>query len=479
METPKSLKIFMLHGALLMMGYISIRYSLALFLQENHISTSESFTIVSTAFALQVLCGFFWGILLKYTNNPAHDRLAIIGGCMAVFGMLCISYFSSFCSVIILGIAIYIVGMSLYLVNFQSLVNAHTENEELRTVFNQKVFLFINSGALLGLFAGSWIMSFVSFWFPNARYPLLYLVSGIAILLALRLLANHRSELITIQETSDDAKLKDKNWPILFGAIMVGIVYLLIDLPTVARVFIITVFIACFVWQFKFSKLTRQERFKLAMIVTGNLSYRVSIIVLYVSFSVYINSISIADGLGNTMPALFFYMFDPVANLMMGTVIIHYLDRLFGKKDSSHTIIGTFLLALAFMIPLIGSFFSGNTYSIPVLAIILTIMLFGAGEFLIAPSLCAQISSLAKKPSDIRYYQGLNQLSSAAGLVTGFYIISTTVSSAKNPPLLNNIQLYTCQSLLLLTIFVTMCAFLGYQRYFTKNTKTAKGVCHG
>lgn len=473
METPKSLKIFMLHGALLMMGYISIRYSLALFLQENSISTSESFTIVSTAFALQVLCGFFWGILLKYTKNLSHDRLAIIGGCLAVFGMLSISYFSAFRSVILLGIALFVVGISLYLVNFQALVNAHTSDERLRTAYNQRVFLFVNTGALIGLFAGSWTMSLVSFWFPNARYPLLYLVSTIAILLALRLLVNHRSDIIKIEDKGDEAKLKNKNWPVLFGVLMVASVYLLLDFPLLARVLTVLIFIIFFSALFKLNRLTHQECVKLAMIIAGNLSYRVSIIVIYVSFSVYINHISVEDGIGKSMPGLFFYMFDPVANLAMGMVFVRYLDRLFGAKDYTHTLIGTFLLGLAFLIPLAGSLVSGSTYSIPVFAIIMTITLFGAGEFLIAPSLCAQISSLAKKPADIRYYQGVMQLSSAAGLVVGFYTISTTVTSPSHPALLNNIQLYTCQSLLLMAIFVTMCALVTYQRYSTKE------VCHG
>ncbi len=124
MSTPKSLKIFMMHSALLMVGYISIRYSLALFLTRNNITIDDSFTIVTSAFAIQVLFGFFWGYILKKIPSPNHNRLVIIGGFISVAGAFIISTLYYFQFMLFFGIATYIVGISLYLVNFQALTNA-------------------------------------------------------------------------------------------------------------------------------------------------------------------------------------------------------------------------------------------------------------------------------------------------------------------------------------------------------------------
>jgi len=480
-STPKSLKIFMLHSALLMVGYVSIRYSLALFLTRNNIPVDDSFTIVTSAFAIQVLFCFFWGYILKKIPSPNHNRLVVIGGFISVAGAFIISTLYYFEFMLIFGIATYIVGISLYIVNFQALTNAYPVDDQTRTYFNQQIFIWTNSGALLGLLIGSWLTAFVAEWFPQAQYPVLYLLSSLSILLSLHLLETNKDALTHIEDTDKKTFLffNNPNWLPLFIFLMIAVAFILIIAPTLTRVLVIGAFFIAFFWEAFYGKLNKDQQAKLWMAVAGNIAYRISIIVLYVGLSVFIDqtgSDSKVAGHSN-IPSLLFYMFDPVANILMGTIVIKYLQRFL--SNSSYIFIGTLLVGLAFLFPAAGSLIQGAVSSIPSLFIILAIIIFGSGEFFLAPALTAQMLSLAQQPSDLRYYSGLMQLCSAAGLILGYYIISTAASTATSPAWFTESQLCAWHGCLIITLSIFMMIASYFLKKSGKNNQNNQGALHG
>ncbi len=478
MSTPKSLKIFMMHSALLMVGYISIRYSLALFLTRNNITIDDSFTIVTSAFAIQVLFGFFWGYILKKIPSPNHNRLVIIGGFISVAGAFIISTLYYFQFMLFFGIATYIVGISLYLVNFQALTNAYPVDDQTRTYFNQQIFIWTNSGALLGLLVGSWLTSFVAEWFPQAQYPILYLLSCLSILLSLHLLETNKDDLTQIEDLDKKPFLmfRDPHWMLLFIIFMISVAFILLIAPIITRVLVLGSFILAFGWELFFRNLGTAQTAKLLMAVVGNIFYRISIIVLYVGLSVFIDQNGAGSKLAghSNIPSLFFYMFDPVANILMGTIVIKYLQRFL--SNSSYIFVGTMIIGVAFLLPAVGSLTEGSFNIVPSIFIIFAIIFFGAGEFFLAPALTAQMTSLAQRPSDLRYYSGLMQLCSAAGLILGYYIIATTTSGdGRSAPWLTESELCACHGCLLLIVSIMMIA----ASYFLKKSGKDKGALHG
>lgn len=454
METTKSLKIFMLHAAMMMVGYISIRYSLALFLSQNHLSINQSYTIVTSAFALQVLCGFFWGFILTKIPSPDHAKLVVIGGFMSTVGIFILSMLYYFESAILAGISLYVVGVSLYLVNFQALTNAHSNNDKTRTYFNQKIALYLNSGALCGLLIGAWLSSLLEQLFPSAEYPVLYLLSIISILFSLRLIDTNKDSLIQISCSLQKSSLKSTWWMPVVTFFMVLIAFLLLTEASFARIIILASFLIFFAREFCFGKLGFHGALRLLTASIGNLCYTISIVVLFVSFGVFISHSGISEGWGSKLPSLFFYMFDPIANILMGTLIVKYLQRLL--PSSSYILIGIFFLAIAFLLPMFSSLISNNFEHISAIAAVLVVMIFGTGEFFLVPALSSQISSLAKHPSDLRYYLGLMQLCSAAGLVIGYYVISLTTSTSSSAPSIGEIPLCAVQGCAFLAALVLM-----------------------
>jgi len=468
----------MMHSALLMVGYISIRYSLALFLTRNNITIDDSFTIVTSAFAIQVLFGFFWGYILKKIPSPNHNRLVIIGGFISVAGAFMISTLYYFQFMLFFGIATYIVGISLYLVNFQALTNAYPVDDQTRTYFNQQIFIWTNSGALLGLLVGSWLTSFVAEWFPQAQYPILYLLSCLSILLSLHLLETNKDDLTQIEDLDKKpfVMFRDPHWMFLFIIFMVSVAFVLLIAPTVTRILVLGSFVLAFGWELFFRNLGAAQTAKLLMAVVGNIFYRISIIVLYVGLSVFIDQNGAGSKLAghSNIPSLFFYMFDPVANILMGTIVIKYLQRFL--SNSSYIFVGTMIIGVAFLLPAVGSLTEGSFNIVPSIFIIFAIIFFGAGEFFLAPALTAQMTSLAQRPSDLRYYSGLMQLCSAAGLILGYYIIATTTSGdGRSAPWLTESELCACHGCLLLIVSIMMIA----ASYFLKKSGKDKGALHG
>lgn len=488
MDSSKSLKIFLIHAMVLMIGYTVIRYSLTLFLQQENESTFTSFGIATSALAMQVICSYFWSVILKYIKAPTYNQLVRHGGVMLVAGIMIVAMFHFWMTAIIIGIAVYVAGTSLYTVNLRALTNAHTDDPIARQRFNQRLFLCLNAGAMIGLFGGSALLQLIALWRPDVSYPLLYLTSCAAILAALKLLEAKKHLLYEIP-SSDKIILKSWFWFPLALLSMNAIVLFFLLHQNAIRILILTAFIITFAYFFLFRKDMKGKRRYMLMTISGNMVYKIALVTIYVGLTSFLHDPTRCQLLGHSVPPMFFYLFDPIANLLTGVFII-LLAREVEFDSRTLMVSGVCILFLAYILLWFAASpkfsFNDTILGKPYINIytfiffhsgwglMFIIACFGAGEYLVAPSVVSEICNMAPNKAAIRNYLGILELSSATGMVFGFYMISLTTKEGPLRHPLTTFQLYTWQLLLLGAVFATMFAF--YYHSELRQTKASDNV---
>jgi len=495
-ESTAGLKVMMIHAVIIMIGYVSIRYSLSLFLTTNHISVTKSFDITASAFAIQVLCGFFWSLILRESKATDHYRFVLVGGIMALVGTVFICAFYRSELALFFGISLYVVGISLYLINFQSLCNAYLVDQETRTRFNQQVFLCYNFGGFFGLIFSSWAISELSKYTASLplQYAILYVTSSFFIIISLQILKNKKSLLQTeeallsgksIQAVRDDmrafrlqsanATTQDGKRRIIKSFFTSSLVqasigmtigtFILLSHTLIAKILILSAFI--FFFSVEIFKLRTKSAHILQIIMasSANIGYRISFVIIYITLNIFIQNHGLDKSTMPHLTYLFFYAFDPIANILMGTLVLRYLKK--HLSTHAYLYLGTLVMGLSFLLPWLGQVWAHSTDSVPAISLIFAVVLFGVGEFLISPALSSQMIDLAEKPIEIRYYAGLTQLCAAAGIIIGYFIVYAMLNRdalsvyalVHTHRLLNEVKLCNVQGMILISAGALIVVF--------------------
>ena len=107
------------------------------------------------------------------------------------------------------------------------------------------------------------------------------------------------------------------------------------------------------------------------------------------------------------------------------------------------------------------------------------ITLFGLGEFLIVPTVIAQISSLAPSPKQIRSYIGILFLSTASGNFIAYYLMQLGFDSKAQTALNFSSETHLFSIMVVLLTIVSLIVFAtSFINYKQTDNVTLQGAPH-
>jgi len=422
-------------------AYIAVKCSITLFFKQHALSLENVLAIATSASCLYAISALGMGVL--FANTLPSMRLSLFSCLFSALGIFLLS--SPIASLSILGLSLFTVTSSLFLLNSNLSINALFDHTAERQKLNHIYQLVFNLGGLLGIIA----LSFVPL--PNLNY--LYSGCGMLLFLCSFLFLALKKQDSPFQVS--EASLFKTSMIIIIATLFI---YYLMNYPTLARLavifsFILSILAVCY--------LARKEQNKkyiqfIVLLLTCSAVYWISANILYSQFTLFLHEDVQNTLWGLPIPPFFTLLADPIGNLFFGWLIFQaYRKRTF----SSETLLSSGLVfsTLAFLLLSFALYLTPSQSKISFLWPLTMVMIFSAGEFLILTTLTSLVNDLITHEKKRGFFLGLLRLVNAFGASLSFYLMKWSLKTGyETMPLhTHNIQLYLTLGLLSLLALLT------------------------
>ncbi len=433
---------------LYMMGYITLKVSLSLFLKEAGYSSFSTYSIAAASLSLFALTSVIWGYLSS--RLPQKTSLIMVGAGLVAVGLGLMTFNKEFFT--LLAIAFFTTGGSLYSISFSLTINDHFDCVYSRQQGNQVFQWTLNASCIFGLLALSLLHSL-----DNLR--VLYLLAASSVSSAALLLIVKRKSLFARDKST-------KSNYIILSFSLVAIVascYLLLGYNLLTRYLTIIIFflvVSNLVWLLI---KTRDKGYLtyLFMLLLGGCIYRLSFAIFSMQLPIFLPTAVSTQLFGIKISPLALLILDPVANVSIGllTFLIYKRYALKAKTLISVSLLMNFL---AFAALSAGLGLTPGSEKLSLTYPVLAIFLYGGAEFILMTTLIAQISNLVKKRKLHGVFLRSEKITYAFSASVAYYLVKYSgLSSAKHlVSHSDNLHLFLSVAGLTLISFIGCCLYI-------------------
>lgn len=395
-------------NAIFIAGYIILKFPLAYILSHyGGYSLSRAYSLTTTATIAFAFCSLLFSVSFKEYHNQKHAIL--IGILLNLVAVLLLARHQ-----VLLGLAIYVVGASLYFFNFTLFINKQFSTCPARLQGNYITQICLNMGAVLGVVLFIFGLSHGTHFF---KYSIGLLAISFILLLA---------QYFLLEDQASSVK-QNVNFYILCLS-LVSIVVFLLNHAGVTRELVLSLFFIFIVMAIYQSQKFHEKGYFLfiMLILTVSLPFWICNTIVYNQFYVFLHQ-NIPSVAG--LPSAVIILLDPLANIVFGFFWTWYI------KDktihiSSNIIFSLFLIFIGFVILSILLYVQTiNTTFIIYPAI--TIILFSCAQFAIQPAMHSLLRDIIHNDQHMIFALGILRSIRALAAVLAFYWMNMTATSTR------------------------------------------------
>lgn len=442
-----SFKILLFAEFLLMIGYITLKISLALFLSKNGYTLDKAYSISTAALALFSICAVIWGHQSKYM--PSHKNMVMIG--TFIIGIAFVLTSIPIKQLQLLGIALFVMGGSLYSININLLVNNHFSCTVSRQQGNQALQWVLNAGCIFGVISLSFVPIKIS-------YQTLYMLSALFIFSSFLVLYFNHHNIVDKDELLEPTAKFKSSFLLNFLFMTVFVLWFLQDaeFTRFLTIFLFIVIIGYILW---------------LVITENNKNYLNFVIILllcsctyWIAFTIFSNQFSIfliddvkSNYFGYVISPLTVLFFDPLSNVLFGWIIYTtYKKYRFNEK---YMLMASLMLVSIAFGTLVYALSLTHVYAkINILWPIFCITLYGMAEFLLITTITAQISQFIANTNKRGFFIGTQRLCSAFCASIVYYLLRSTETTSNNL----HISLQLNEHLYTYVMIISLCSLMGF-----------------
>ncbi len=398
-----------------MVGYITLRSSLTLYLKSHDYSATEAFSLVTNTAILLAVCSFSWGFFSRFL--PSHERLVTSAVSFVAIGYALVC--SSHKNLLPLGLALCVVGSGLYFVNMNLLVNNKFDSSVSRQHGNHLYLMIYNLGGLVGL----------SGFFATTNIKSIYIFSIVSFFVAFNVI-------FFLKKPTIKKNTIENNY-IIFFLITIGLIllaYLLILYGTITRSLSLLLFSIAIFYVIYLSRKEKQPNYIsfIFMLLLCCTQYWLSTAILYSHFTLFLSE-HVNNTIGNKpISPMVYFISDPIANILMG-IITYKAYKRYNFAYYKLLSVGVLFVALAFACIVLPSYWCGLANKISFIWPIISIFMLGCSEFLLQSTLYSQVNNFASTLEKCAYFIGLLRFTSVFASSIAFYLMSATTSHSQAP----------------------------------------------
>lgn len=432
-------------------SYVSVRILLPVLLHSQGVSTNNAYALVVTFISVAAIMTIIWGRILSAAAFSLRGSQTLILLALAFNGLgllaLGTHHYLGF------GIAICASASPLFIVALYTQTNRLFLNNETATHKANNIQRFaLNLGALFGF-----LTYFLSFHYASA--PTAYLINATTIFVSVA------AAFIALRDIRIDFNVVTRYT--LYLLISAVVADLTLKYADDFRYVVLVVYIASLFYAYFLT--TRHE-------MSANKNFGLFLITLSTVFVYWLGSAMLSVHLPMFLaahakeahyatylsPALILVI-DPLANLVLGYPLANLYVKL---RTDTNTVLkhALLLISFAFFCFTIGvSLFDYHLFYFSSFVLILSLMSFGAAEFILITTAMSQINTLFKSARNTPFYLAIIRASSAFAASISYYIIadSKLVVSSFNLPYAQDYGPYFI--ILVISVVVTML-FCGIKR---------------
>lgn len=456
-------------------GIANVKLSIVLFLQAHHMPISLGFLIATSMAAMQLICMFSWPRLFKYIAPPSYASLISFGAGLSALSILLLYFYQTNISILTLSLTMFVVGNSLFLINIRTLVSLHDHSLKEKHHANQLFYLGMNVGGILGLLGSSAIMLGLEFFAAkHVSYQNVYLLNFFLLSIASFHMYKNRKTIINPPSEST-LSFSFIKFSTLTTSVFIVVWICLLE-TDLTRALVITLFLATLYFNIANRKTSGIPLVLFFSLLLTNIIFWVVLSIMYFQFCTFIHDYtSLSIGHYN-IPVFALYIFDPLACLIMGILIV-------STKFARGSPLFSFRMGFGFMMVTFAtvaySIISSYGQTVAIGWVILAVLLYGLGEFLIAPSIMAQLAAITPEKPQLRSLMGTLSLSTAMANILSFYVMKISYNNTTDirTSLNGDYSLFLSLALFLMGVWVIiyLVSFIKRIGEVRKNGRTING----
>ncbi|NCX93188.1 MAG: hypothetical protein EBX40_00720 [Gammaproteobacteria bacterium] len=425
----KSFFIIFISMVFFLAGTCNIRFSLVPFLESYGLNINQGFLLATTLAALQLVFAYLWPRLFRWITPPRYSDLIATGTLFSSIGLALLTLHTKHALLLSLGLSFFILGNSLFLLNARTLVNFHATEESERQRINQVTYLGMNLGAFLSLLLGGVIFLLSAHIArTHTSFALLYFMDACLLMILWGHVFIHRREILNPHPSKPTAYSYVKFLALLVAMLFAGCG--LLSIPRFTQILVPILFCIGMLFVVKDRKSYQLSLRRFFILIFCNMMFWTILAIMYYQFSTFIRDYVNTAFHQITFPGILLYAFDPGTNLIAGLLVTSiYADW----KPSSSFVFSTgfFALGLSFLVLYTAITLHGSSH-IHASWVVAAILIYGFGEFLIAPTLIAQLAQLSPDKTKLRSLMGVLSLSTATANSLSYFIMKGTIEHSNS-----------------------------------------------
>ena len=433
---------------ILMIGYITFKISLAVFLNHDGYSLNDAYSISTSSLSLFAICCVVWGYVNKEYEQRKNFVLLSLGMLALAFGLMLLKS----TLIQLLGISMFVIGSSLYTTNITLLINDQFNSTSYRQQGNQAIQWIINLGCLFGIAELSLAPTIITF-------KQLYFISGLFVLASFCIL------FICKKNITEIVYQKIPLMKLVKMIITIGGIYLLVFILlsfaawTRSLSFILFLIGASYISFLSFKEKNKKYLEFLIILTLCGATYWLSFSIVSNQFSVFLIHNAQTNFLNLKLSSLSALIFDPLANVLCGAVI-YFIYRHFLIKESNMLATSILLNFIAFGVIVLSIKLFATNEKVALLWPIICISLYATAEFLLVTTMNSQISSLIDDRKRRGIFLGMQKLCIAFSSTIAYYLINLSeANKATTHAIQSSGNLYFFIMLISLTAFILLLFF--------------------
>jgi MFS family permease len=422
MSKNAQMLILALSNILFMAGYLALKITLSLYFSDRGMPLAESYAIATGSSALfAVNCIVFSALSRRYFS---HRLLLAWGLLLNALAFVC--FLSSHLNLQVLGVALWVVGSGMYVVNLNIIINKMFDGDVLRQHANHLRKLAMELGGIIGVLV-------VAATLYHFGYGLLYIVCGGMTVISLL------SLVLSFSNLYHEPALSSSHWSWLSSTsalrlaysspvITLLLTYYLLLEEQMTRYLLTVIFLLLYVGIVVAAVRARKPHYLsfLWLITLCSLIYWLSVTTLYNQFNVFLVH-DVTDHIwGWHIPPLILLVFDSLSGLIFGAMITAYYVRR-PIHTANKLMLGILLIAMAYIILVVGLLLRSHGELLNIGWATGMIVLMAVAMFLISPTLVAQVNQLIAKHEPQEFFTGMLQMVSAFIIVLAYYFFKMVI----------------------------------------------------
>lgn len=414
MGVSRQMLVLGFSNVLFMAAYLALKITVSLYFSPQGLTEAYAIATGSSAlFAVNAL--IFSALSRRYFS---HRLLLTWGLLLNTLAFLC--FLSSRLDWQLLGVALWVVGSGMYVVNFNIMINKMFDADIPRQHANHLRKLEMELGGIVGVVI-------VAILLYRSGYNALYLVCGGCMLASLLSLLSYYFGLYhePPHVTPHWHWLRERHAKYLAYSAPAAVLlmdYVLLLHEPLTRYLLISIFIILYSGIIVKAILARKSHYLsfLCLITLVSLIYWLAVTTLYNQFNVFlVNDVS-STVFGWHVPPLAMLVFDSVSGLVFGSMITLYYAK-YPIKSATKLQLGIFLIALAYGLLVLGLYLRPAGALLNVGWAFAMICIMAIAMFFISPTLVAMVNQLIKRDEPREFFTGMLQMVSAFIIVVAYF----------------------------------------------------------